>query len=350
MLNKIIVDKNFLRVALDENEDISKCLMRFIDNSIQAKKDLSIENPCKVDINLLENLIVINDNSGGFDSSLKVDDIFKIEVGDYNIVTGLGIKKSLFKLGRKMDIISNNKKNSRKFIIDLNYNSEELIVQSENINYNSSKCEGSTIFISDLNREVNKKIYDCEYELRTKLGRAYSKFINNNKLIVSINGIKLKAKNIELKKLESCRILSSYEVNLYKGNKNDLSGIDLFINDFMIYNRKKGKEVKWNYLNEHKHSYSNCIVEIIYYGDKKNFYLNKEILFDEVIAFIKKNRKYFKSNTVTIQYEMSLDKVENLKEYYDESSAKGVGILAFNKMYENFIFESKKMIGASYKE
>ncbi|WP_185750662.1 hypothetical protein [Clostridium sp. KNHs214] len=48
----------------------------------------------------------------------------------------------------------------------------------------------------------------------------------------------------------------------------------------MIYNReKRKKEIQWNLLNEAKHTYTNCIVEIQYYGDESNFIKDKELLF-----------------------------------------------------------------------
>lgn len=71
---------------------------------------------------------------------------------------GLGMKKSLFRLGNKMDIISNRRECSRKFSLDINFGGEELISQSEDINYNLKRYEGTSIFISDLDDKVNKEI------------------------------------------------------------------------------------------------------------------------------------------------------------------------------------------------
>ena len=131
-------------------------------------------------------------------------------------------------------------------------------------------------------------------------------------------------------------------VDLYKGDKKDISGIDLFINDYMIYDREKSKkEVKWNLLNEAKHTYTDCIVEVTYHGENPKFNEEKELLFTEVIKFIKENKIHFQSKNITIQYEMPIEVVEELKEYYNENTAKAIGIKAFNKLLEDYKNEQK---------
>lgn len=343
--NRVIIDKNFLKKSLLEKEDISKAISRFIDNSIIAMRGIvSSNNQCKVDIKLFEDLIVISDNSGGFKSNLSGKDIFKI--GNYNgyEISGLGIKKSLFKLGNKIDIVSNKKECSKKFTVDFNLNSDELLLQAELIEYNSSKVEGSEIFISDLEKDIQQEIISLYFidNILCSLGRIYSKFIEKGELIIIVNERLVKPISIELPLINTCNILNNYKVNLYKGSKSDISGIDFFMNDYMIYNREKSKEVKWNLLNESRHTYTNCILEINYYGEKSNFIKDKEKVFAEVINFVKNNRVYFQSKTITIQYEMPIEKVDQLKEYYDEITAKAVGIKSFNKLYENFLFDRNK--------
>lgn len=334
--NRIVINKNFLKKYLFENEEISKSLSRFIDNSIKAREDIiTKENPCKITIDIFEDLIVVEDNSGGINSNLSGKDILKI--GDYDgyEISGLGMKKSAFSLGNKLDIISNKKGNSRKFTVDFNLRDDELSFKEENIEFDESKVEGTNIFISDLQSKTKKEI--SENNIIYKLGRMYSKFIDKGEVIILVNGIKVKAKNIENEKICTCKILNKYIVDLYKGNKKNISGIDLFINDYMIYDREKSKkEVKWNLLNEAKHTYTNCIVEINYHGERSKFIEEKEHLFTEVINFIKENRIHFQSKTITIQFEEPIEKVEELKEYYGENTAKAIGIKGFNKLYEDF--------------
>jgi hypothetical protein len=265
-------------------------------------------------------------------------------MGNGENISGIGMKKSLFKLGNKIDIFSNREGCSRKFSLDINLEGEELESQSENIDYNPDVTNGINIFISDLDDNINKEIRNiyCIDEILARLGRIYSKFLKKSELKILVNERKVTIKNIEAEKISSCKILGNYQVDLYKGSKEDISGIDLFVNDFMVYDREKSKEVKWNLLNEAKHTYTDCLVEINYYGEKSKVIENKEELFQEVIRFIKKHKVYFESKTITIQYEMPIEKVEELKEYYDENTAKVIGIKAFNQLYEDFLYSNRK--------
>lgn len=343
--NRVIINKSFLKRYLIENEEISKSLSRFIDNSIKARNEITTkESPCKITIIIFEDLIAIRDNSGGINSNLSGEDIFRIGNYDSYGISGLGMKKSAFTLGNKLDIVSNQKEKSRKFNVDFNFKYDELTFQTEDINYDERKGEGLNIFISDLTIKTKREIAEDKaiYNIIDKLGRIYSKFIDKGEVIILVNDISVKAKNIDAKLIGRRKILNEYIVDLYKGNKKNISGVDLFINDYMIYDRERSKkEVKWNLLNEAKHTYTDCIVEINYYGEKSKFIEEKEILFIKVIDFIKENRIHFQSKTITIQYEMPIEKVEELKEYYDENTAKAIGIKGFNKLYEDF-FNNKK--------
>lgn len=342
--NRVIVNKSILKKSLSEKENISKSLSRFINNSINVRRKVTTnKNPCKININIYDNLITISDNSGGISSDITDKEIFRIGTVTKEGISGLGIKKSLFRLGNKIDIYSNRKECSRRFSLDINSESDELISQSEDIDYNSRAVEGSNIFISDLDNSTNKEINNCYCidNILMTLGRMYSKFIKKEQLIIWVNKRIVNAMDIKAEKISSCKILDLYEVDLYKGKNYNVSGIDLFINDYMIYNREKSKkEVKWNLLHEARHTYTNCIVEIRYYGEKAKFMEDKEELFTEVIRFIKKNKVHFENKTIKIEYEAPIEKVEELKEYYDELTAKAIGIKAFDKLYEDFLYSN----------
>lgn len=158
MFNKVIISKNILKKSFMDNEELDKTLSRFIENSVKARSDISTrENPCKVDIRIFENLISITDNSGGIDPNIKDEEIFKIGAVDNTYSEGIGIKKSLFILGNKMNIESNNKKVSRKLLLDTSLDCEELIYQVENTQYNPEKVEGTSIYITSLESSIRRK-------------------------------------------------------------------------------------------------------------------------------------------------------------------------------------------------
>lgn len=338
--NKVIVNKNFMKKLFRDKEKVYKSLSRFIDNSIKFKKGISKDDPCKVEIKIFENLITITDNSGGIDSKITDKEIFMIGVNNKDEVSGLGIKKSLFELGNKIDIISNNKISSKKFTLDLNLNDNEMISYYEDIKYNYNEVEGTTIFISDLEKNVKEEIVTNIFLSYTieKLGRLYSKFITKGNLILKIDSYIVKPNHITAQKIASSVLLDKYNVDLYKSTNNEISGVDLFINDFMIYDReKKDRSLKWNLLSESKYRLKDCIVEIRFNGERDIYESEKDNLYLELRKFIKENKSYFKSKTMIIQYDMDIDKIEELKEYYDENTAKAIGIIAFNKLHEDYI-------------
>ncbi|WP_195517338.1 ATP-binding protein [Paraclostridium bifermentans] len=339
MFNKVIVSKKILKKSFIENEELEKTLSRFIENSIKARVDISTrENPCKVDIIIFENFISIVDNSGGIDPNIKDEEIFKIGTVDNTYSEGIGIKKSFFILGNKMNMESNNKKGSRKFLLDTSLDYEELRYQVENTKYNPEKVEGTSIYITSLENNIREKISQscCEESIIIGLGRIFSKFIENGELQITVNTTPVNAIGICGEKINSCTILGEYQVDLYKGVKGSKSGVDLFINGYMFYNREKSKDVKWN-LSQAKHRYNNCIIEISYNGDKLRFLESHDVLFDKVLEFIKENEQHFRSKTIIIQFEADIGKVEELEEYYDENTAKAIGIKAFEQLYQKFI-------------
>lgn len=342
--NRVIIDKNFIKKSLSKNEDIALSLSRFIDNSIKAREEVTTKkNPCRIKISIFKDLMVVNDNSGGIRNNITDKDLFKIGNNVDDSKSGIGMKKSMCILGNKIDIVSNRKDYSRKFSMDLDGKGEELESTEQVINYNHNIDEGTTIYITNLEERVSKEIQEIGFENKIikSIGRMYSKFINKEKLKLKLNNYIINAVNIEAKYINSCTILDKYNIKLYKGSK-ESPGMDIFVNDYMIYNRVKSKEVRWNLLNEAKHTYSDCIVEVDYSGSKEIFEYEKDEITKKIIDFIKNNKVHFQSKTITIQYEMTIEKVEDLKNYYGEDTAKGVGIKAFNKLYEDYIWNRDK--------
>lgn len=342
--NRVIIDKNFIKKTLSQKEDIALSLSRFIDNSIKAREEITTrENPCKIKISIFEDFIVINDNSGGIRSNITDKDLFKIGNDEDDSESGIGMKKSFCRLGNKIDIVSNRKDCSRKFSMNLKGEGKELLSIEEKIKYDCNIEEGTTIYVTNLDDRVSKEIQTIGFEKKIikSIGRMYTKFINKEKLSIKLNNYIINEVKVDAEYINSCLLLDKYNVDLYKGSR-ELQGMDIFINDHMIYNRVKSKKVRWNFLKEAKHTYSDCIVEVNYSGSREIFETEKDELFKKIIDFIKDNKVHFQSKTITIQYEMPIEKVEELKDYYGEDTAKGVGIEAFNKLYEDYRWNKNK--------
>ncbi|WP_330637716.1 ATP-binding protein [Romboutsia hominis] len=315
-----------------------------MDNSIEARYKFSLKSEiCKIIITIDENSIIVEDNSGGISENISEEELFKIDCNNGN-GSGLGIKKSFFTLGKKIEIFSNKRELSRVFSLDTSENDQELESKSKSVNYDDDKEEGARIVISNLNANIKKYIKRSDYKntLKQELGYMYRKFIDKNKVIILVNGELVESRSVNGVKLCSMH-MNKYNVRLYKGNKGENSGIEVFINDYMKLDRENGKkEVKWTKLRQPKYTYENCVVEVDYYGEVSEYEESKELFYEQLIEFIKDNKESFKNRTITIQYEVSIDKVEELKEYYNEISAKAIGKKAFDKLYEIYKMENKK--------
>lgn len=344
---RVVVAKKLLKKILSERESIAKSLSRFIDNSIEARTKITTPvNPCRVVIHIFPDLISVEDNSGGMKKEINAADIFELGNNNDGNNLGIGMKKSFFTLGNKIDVISNKKDGSRKFSIDFNTSSRELEFQSEVINFNKEKQEGAIIYISDLEKRIENEIVRGGYlsSILFELGKRYVRFIEKRELIIEISNKIVKPVNEEKVKIASRLILTKYDVTIYKHKTKGNSGIDVFINDFLVYDRKHGKDVKWNLLNTKKHSYRDCSVEVDFHGNIDEFEGEKDKLFSEIIDFIKDNEINFRSNTITVQYQMDLTRIEELEDEYDLDSAKAVGIKAFEKFYEDYMWKKRNKL------
>lgn len=339
---RVVIAKKLLKNILSEKESIAKSLSRFIDNSIEARSEMTTPmNPCRVLIKIFPNLILIADNSGGMKKGITAEDIFELGNNDNGKNLGIGMKKSFFTLGNKIDVISNKKGESRQFWLDFNTSSRELEFQSETIDFNKDNEEGTIIYINDLEKKVENEILKPGYLncILLELGKRYIKFIEKRELIIDVNNKIVKPVSEEKVKINSRLLLTKYDVTIYKHKFKGSSGIDVFVKNFLIYDREHGKNVRWNLLNTSKHSYRDCSVEVNFNGNIDEFESDKDKLFSEVINFIKDNEINFRSNTITVQFEMDLTRVEELKYEYDLDSAKAVGIKAFEKLYEDYIWK-----------
>lgn len=284
----------------------------------------------------------VEDNSDDFMINFSEDEMFKIGSNDIN---GTNLMKTFFSLGNRMEILTNDKSNSTKFILDLSQSGDELMYQKYDYNYNDKIEDGIFIKITDLDDKIKEKISENSFNANfiSKLSRMYCKYIEQGLLKLSVNSTELIPNFIDEELVVQDTIMNDYEVKIYKSKSKSDSGIEIFIGNDMVYDKESGKkEIRWSSLNQPKYSFSKCIVEVNYNGYKAKYDEDKAVFYDELIKFIKDNKDSFKSNTITIQYEMDVLKVEELKEYYGENTAKAIGIKSFNKLYEEYSYRNKK--------
>lgn len=343
---KIIVDKNFLRKTLTKNQSFLTSICKLIDNSLQVNKNNDI---CIVNIYVDKNYVIIRDNSGGIDPVIASDEIFN--VGDIsNNSKGIGLKQAIFKLGNYARIHSNREDFSCIIKLDLrNWNTYDMSYDLNEVNYLKEKASGTIIEIKNLEDDILKEMNNRNFfnNLVEDLGKAYKYQIINNKLKLTLNNYNINPKETDGKLIVSKKFSVNnpkakfiMDINLYKANKEHSSGLDLYINNNLIFNRKNDKTVKWTYLREIKHSFKNCIAEVIVKGDDK-LLDNVDLILSYIIQVIKNNKEYFVSKKMSLQHEEDIDKVEELKEYYDLKTGKEVGEKSFKLLYNKYLEESK---------
>ncbi|QPJ85303.1 hypothetical protein HH195_04985 [Sarcina sp. JB2] len=349
--NRILIDKNFLRKTLTEKEDVLTSLCQLIDNSIQAYDKLTYkrDNICNVKIKINKNYIIVQDNSGGIEKKVTDEEIFKIGNTSLDEFRGVGLKKAILKLGNTVIINSNRADFSCKIQMSIkNWKAYDWSYTVEEEEYNNRLISGTRIEIKALEDIVKKEICNDDFEtnLIKKLGKIYKQRLKNNKLNlilnnINVNPVVVKGSILTYKKANFYNedLNFSLYIKLYKAFQNEANGMDLYINDDIVFNRNNTKLVKWNYLKEPGHSYKNCVVEVIINSEepRNKVMTNMPYILQCVIKFIKQNNNYFVTDKISIQFEKDAKKIEALKEYFGDATAKEVGSRAFDYLYVKYL-------------
>ncbi len=349
--NRVLIDKNFLRKTLTERENILTSLCQLIDNSIEAYDKLTYkrDNMCNVRIRINKSYITVQDNGGGIEKHVTDEEIFKIGNSTLDEFGGIGLKKAILKLGNVVIINSNRADFSCKIQMSIkNWNAYDWSYTVEEEEYNNRLVSGTKIQVKSLEDDVKKEIDSENFEenLVKKLGKVYKQRLKNNKLNLVLNNIKVipavvKGTVLTYKKanFNDNNINFSLYIKLYKAFQGESNGMDLYINDDLIFNRNNTKVVKWNYLKEPGHSYKNCIAEVIVTSkqSKNKVIANIPYMIQCAINFIKQNNSYFIADKISIQFEEDAEKIEALKEYFGDTTAKEVGRRAFDYLYVRYL-------------
>ncbi|WP_195938461.1 ATP-binding protein [Romboutsia sp. 1001713B170131_170501_G6] len=352
--NKINVGIKYLKTNLKyEIEGIKSSICQLIHNSVEARDNkLTKEDPCKIKIIIDTDSISINDNSGGIKKEIDSDGLFTIEIDNSNLNSGIGMKRAFLTLGNSMTITSNQKSNSRKFIIEPNDKNTNLIHKSYNTKYESTEPEGTKIEITNLEKVIIKEIEKVEFynKLIRELGYIYRYLINKELLQIVVENKKnnedlnISAIDIDGQCIDETVLTNNATCYLYKTNGNNLSGVEVFSKDLMRYNANEGKKiVKWNQLSEIGHSYKNCLVVIIDYENNTSIdnIFNGEIC-EEIESFIQKNSFKFRVNETSIQFSKPINEVEKLKKYYNVENNKKLGEKGYLKLLAEYDDDNDK--------
>ena len=266
--------KLFIEI-LTKDIDIHDCILDLLDNSVDSytRNKPSDNRMIKLDFN--KNKIEIFDNCGGLPSELIKSKVFRFGVETFpeNLGTigfyGLGLKRSIFKLGKFIIFETDDKKEYCR----LNINVEDWLTNEEEWHIPLTKKEPSklgsdekgyaNIKISKLNRETIETL-DVAFEnnIKETIQIYYTRFIED-KIDFYVNGEKQKPSDLNIIK-KSKQYSPEILIDAYNGvkiqiacwielvkekrikKKRGYQGWNIFMNDRLIIHDDTFKVTGWS--------------------------------------------------------------------------------------------------------
>lgn len=199
--------KTFFIDILTQDIDVKNCIMDLLDNSIDSYKRHEISNRRKIKLTINKNKFEIYDTCGGIEKDLLKERAFifgveelkreKKSIGLY----GIGMKRSIFKIGKKIDIISDDGEYTNSIPIVVN---KWKMKSSWDFELNSVKSKpddkkGFTkISITDLHEEIKLKFDSNAFieQLKKSIHVMYARLIKQY-VTIYVNGEKIVPYDIE---------------------------------------------------------------------------------------------------------------------------------------------------------
>ena len=201
--------KELFIFMLTKDIDIEPAIIELVDNAIDAGRDLrktGYTGPCEIRINTDNNSFQISDTCGGitfddaqnrcfnFGKNKKMYDESQQEAIGY---FGIGMKRALFKLGRKFKVESITSNHSFVIAVDVDEWIEEKDWEFKVDNYSEEFSEtvncGTTIIIDDLYENVKAKLNTTYFK------NEFKKYLKSRIMLVDRLNISVFLNNEEVK-------------------------------------------------------------------------------------------------------------------------------------------------------
>lgn len=233
--------KEFFIDMITRDIQLNKAILDLIDNSIDGAKRTGVFSDKVIKIEMNKDKFEINDNCGGFSSIIAKDYAFKFgrkenqseNKVDYSIGRfGVGMKRTLFKLGKNFYIESRTDKEHFKIEVDV----EEWKKDEGEWKFNLTELEygdqnswtGTKIVVTNLYSDISKTFDNNnqnESQLELEIGYSYSKLINKG-LKIFLNRSTIESHDIEM--INDTSFKPSYRVlNIGNVDVEILAGISI---------------------------------------------------------------------------------------------------------------------------
>lgn len=217
--------KDFFIFMITRDISINAAIVELIDNAIDGAKRKRIDGDytgLNINISFDKNTFSIKDNCGGFDIETARSYAFKFgrpsekktNDGLYTGLFGIGMKRALFKIGRKFTIVSTTKKEHFKIVVDVDEwikNSEWSFPMTEVVqdgNYSDEEC-GTEIIIEKLHSEQAINFSNKVFE-----NRLFT-YVENFRTIEAENGLKIYINHNEVSIFKE-RLIQNENIHCYK--------------------------------------------------------------------------------------------------------------------------------------
>lgn len=264
--------KEFFIFMLVRDISLRDAICDLIDNSIDGAKSLRGESGykgLKIEIEINDNCFIIKDNCGGIDINVAKNYAFrfgrptKVEQLDFSIGQfGIGMKRSLFKMGGAFSINSKTIQNSFHLDVDVQKWTEEenkdWQFQFKSFKENESRKEadtGTEIIVNDLYSDISNSFVDGSFLSDLKQQIEFQNLYNINKgILITLNGEKLNARQLNFNVSDEFKLgqveanEDGVETTIYVGiseKKGDLGGWYIFCNDRLILGPEQTKISGW---------------------------------------------------------------------------------------------------------
>lgn len=214
-MNNLVVDsspsKEFFLNMITKDVTVESCILDLIDNSIDAykkRKDGKKQGIIDISYSIQQDYFSINDNCGGMSREIAVSKAFRFGNNrERNASTlgmyGIGMKRSIFKIGADFIVESKTDSDSFKVYMDhdewINLRDEEtkedlwkFHLDDVDLNFD----DGVHIRIERLSESLKTylKVTNNVETLREKISSAYGDLLGNG-IVISINGEKIHYSN-----------------------------------------------------------------------------------------------------------------------------------------------------------